>query len=207
MGACSDLARCRGIADKVGSHQGVAVKQGAVLCDVSRCSVCSVRRATTFALSHQLTAVVTELPGVPLGATWRRRGRPGGKGPQGIGLDGRSFSLRQEPNRKPPPDRPSPPGRKPSNTAAQRHPSPRAGAACRAEEDARQLSREPHNEREGEAEPANPTITQKDRPPRGGPRIPPGKATGTRPVRHPDGQKRKRTYAAGPLSFMSRSRS
>ncbi|WP_426284856.1 hypothetical protein [Luteibacter sp. E-22] len=39
MDACLDRARCRGIADKVGSHQGVAVKQGEVLCGV-RCAVC-----------------------------------------------------------------------------------------------------------------------------------------------------------------------
>jgi len=52
---------------------------------------------------------------------------------RGIGLDGRSFSLRQEPNRKPPPDRPSPKGRQPSDTAAQRLPFPRDGTACRAE--------------------------------------------------------------------------
>jgi hypothetical protein len=74
----------------------------------------------------------------------RSRGRTGGKGPKGIGLDGRSFSLRQEPNRKPPPDRPSPKGRQPSNTAAQRHPFPRDGTACRAEGGARQIPPTPH---------------------------------------------------------------
>jgi len=81
--------------------------------------------------------------------------RTGGrKRPVGDRPGRRSFSLRQEPNRKPPPDRPSPKGRQPSNTAAQRLPFPMDGTACRAEGGARQLPRHAaHNEREGEAEP------------------------------------------------------
>jgi hypothetical protein len=83
----------------------------------------------------------------------RSRGGAGGKGPKGIGQDGRSFPLSQEGESETPARPSEPEGAQPSNMAAQRLPFPRDGTACRAEGGARQLYRHAHNECEGEAEP------------------------------------------------------